>query len=106
MEISTMNEPDRDVLSEVRAAALARVARGERNVKLAIAGAAVFEAACLLTFLLLMDFHDRLHWLLLVMAFLIYGTLAIGLCALGAYVNLATERVLKAILLHESSTHE
>jgi hypothetical protein len=75
-------------------------------VKLAIAAAAVVEAAGLLTFLLLMDFLDRLHWLLLVTAFLIYGTLAIGIIALGAYVNLATQRVLKAISLQGSSAHE
>jgi hypothetical protein len=96
-----MNEIERTDLGKVRAAALERVARGERNLKIAIGGAAVAEAGGLASFLLLMNFQDRLHWLLLVMAILIYGTLALGIVALGAYVNLATQRVLKAIALQE-----
>ena len=96
-----MNEYQRAELDKVRAAALERVARGERNVKLAIIGAAAIEGLGLLGFLLLMDYHSRLHWLLLVMAFLIYGTLAAGIIALGVYVNLATLRILKAIEARE-----
>jgi hypothetical protein len=33
------------------------------------------------------------------MAFLIYGTLAMGIIALGAYVNLCSQRILKALLV-------
>ena len=44
-----------------------------------------------------MDFDERLHWLLLVMTGLIYGTLAFGMCALGAYVRHGMLRILAAI---------
>jgi hypothetical protein len=87
-------DPDR-----ARVAALERVKRGELYVRLAVIAAAVVEAAGLLGFLLLMDFGNRLHLLLLVMAFLIYGTLAMGIIALGAYVNLCSQRILKALLV-------
>jgi hypothetical protein len=98
-----MNATDTSDLNKVRAAALERVTRGERNVKWALLVAAIVEATGLITYLLLMDFHNRLHILLLVMGILIYGTLAAGIFALGAYVNLATQRILKAILLQGES---
>ena len=94
-----MNDVAPDDPGRIRAAALERVAGDERHVKIAIACAAAVEAAGLIGFLLVMDMHSRLHWLLLIMALLIYGTLALGICALGAYVKLSTERVLKAIAL-------
>jgi hypothetical protein len=99
LEDHTMDDLTPGDPGKVRAAALERVARGERNLKAAIAAAAVFEASGLIAFFLVMDVHDRLHWLLLIAALLIYGTLALGICALGTYVKLSAERVLKAISL-------
>lgn len=98
-----MNETKRADLDQLRVAALERVKRGERNVQLCIIAAAVIEGCGLLGFLLLMDFGNRLHLLLLVMAFLIYGTLAAGIVALGAYVNLCSRRIVKAILASDGA---
>jgi uncharacterized membrane protein YbhN (UPF0104 family) len=96
-------------LGNVRVAALERVDRGRRNLTRAIVAVAVAEATLLVTFLLLMDYRDRLHWLLFVAALLVYCTLGLGLVALGAYFNLVTQRILKAIALQgepESRTPE
>jgi hypothetical protein len=61
--------------------------------------AGLVEVSLLVTFLLVMDFGQRLHWLLLVAAVLTYGTLAAGLVMMGAFINMNTLRVLKAIEL-------
>lgn len=92
---------DRDLthanLDAIRANALGRVERGRRHVTLAIALAAIVEGAGLIAFVLLANFSDRTHLLLLIASLLIYGTLAFGIIALGAYVNYCTWRVLKAV---------
>lgn len=84
-------------LDEMRAEALRRVDRAERDFKMLFVGAAIVEGLALAGFFLLMDFKDPLHRLLLVHAVLIYGTLAIGLVALGAYVRKNALRVLQAV---------
>ena len=61
--------------------------------------AVLVEASLLVTFLLVMDFGQRLHWLLLIAAVLTYGTVAGGLVMMGAFINMNTLRVLKAIEL-------
>jgi uncharacterized membrane protein YbhN (UPF0104 family) len=104
-----MNRTNAPDLGNVRVAALERVDRGRRYLTWAIIAVAMVEATLLVTFLLLMDYRDRLHWLLLVAALLVYCTLGLGLVALGAYVNLVTQRILKAIALQgepESRTPE
>lgn len=84
-------------LDRVRAEALTRIARSERNFKLVLLGAAVCEAAFLGTFLLAADLHDRTHVLLLLATVGSYTLIAIGLFALGEHVNRGILRVLKAI---------
>ena len=84
-------------MDDIRRETLSRVARSEKYYKIFVGCAALVEGGCLLGFLLLMDFDERLHWLLLVMAGLIYGTLAFGMCALGAYVRHGMLRILAAI---------
>lgn len=86
-------------LDTIRETALAEVDRSERRVRLLIACAALVEGALLATFLVLMNFDDRLHWLLLVASLLTYGTLSVGLMTLGAYMRLNAQRTLKAIAL-------
>ncbi len=86
-------------LDRVRAAALDRIERSERNYKAALAVAAVVEATFLLAFFFLADFQDRLHVLVLLSTVAVYSILATGLIALGAHVNRCTERVLKAVEL-------
>jgi hypothetical protein len=91
-----MNEPIN--LDAVRAAALQRIDQAERRYKFGIVAFAFMEALFGGAFLLLMDFSNRLHWLLLVMALLIYATLSVGIFSLGAYIQASTQGLLNAIL--------
>src|SRR5215470_6303861 len=89
-------------LDAVRAAALARIDRSERNFKLAFFGAMIVESAFVLSFLLLADFSNRLHVLLLISTVSCYTIVVLGLVALGAHVNRSIARVLKAVELPPS----
>ena len=84
-------------LDSVRVAALARIDRSERNFKIAFLGAALVESLFLATFLLLADFSNRLHVLLLISTVSCYTIVVLGLVALGAHVNRSVARVLKAV---------
>ena len=88
-------------LDEVRAAALARIDRSERNFKLALYGAFIVESLFIVSFFLLADLSNRLHLLLLVSTVSCYSIVVLGLVALGAYVNRGVARVLKAVELME-----
>lgn len=81
-------------LEKLRANALAKIDAAERWFKIAIAGAALFEALFLLGILYYADFSDRFHLLLLCCTGIIYLPLFLGLIALGAYVNRSVLRVL------------
>ena len=86
-------------LDSVRAAALARIDRSERNFKLAFIGAGIVESAFVVSFLLLADLSNRVHVLLLISTVSCYSIVVLGLVALGAYINLGIARVLKAVEL-------
>ncbi len=86
-------------IDEVRAAALARIDRSERNFKLAFIGAFVVEMAFILTFVLLADFSNKLHVLLLISTVSCYSIVILGLVALGTHINRGIARVLKAVEL-------
>ena len=86
-------------LDSVRAAALARIDRSERNFKLAFIGAAIVESLFMVTFLLLADFSNRVHVLLLISTVSCYTIVVLGLVALGAHVHRGIARVLKAVEL-------
>ena len=86
-------------LDEVRAAALARVDRSERNFKLAFFGALIVETAFIVGFLLLADLSNRLHLLLLISTVSCYSIVVLGLFALGAHINRGVARLLKAVEL-------
>lgn len=86
-------------LDEIRAAALARIDRSERNLKLAIYGAFFVEAAFIVSFLLAADLSNRIHLLLLISTVSCYSIVVLGMVALGAYINRAVLRVLKAVEL-------
>lgn len=92
---------DIDNINQVQRTTLERIERGERRYKAAFIGAAGVEALFLVGFLLLADFSDRLHVLLLISTVALYTILAFGLMALGAHVNRNTLRILKAIELLE-----
>jgi hypothetical protein len=84
-------------LNAVRAEALARAERGERNFKLAFFGALVFEALFLVVFLLAADFSNRTHVLLLIATVGGYTVVVLGLVVLGAHVSRGVARILKAV---------
>jgi hypothetical protein len=86
-------------LDEVRAVALARIDRSERNFKLAFFFAAVIEFAFLVGFVLLADLSNRVHLLLLISTVSCYTIVGVGLFALGAHINRGIARVLKAVEL-------
>ena len=86
-------------LDRVRAAALARIDRTERNFKLAFLGAAILEGAFFVSFLLLADLTNRSHLLLLIATVGCYSIIGLGLFALGAHINRGLARVLKAVEL-------
>lgn len=86
-------------LDNVRGKVLADIERSERNFKLVFLVAAVWEALFLLAFILVADFSNRLHLLLLLATVGSYSLVVIGLVALGAHVNRGVSRVLKAIEL-------
>jgi len=86
-------------LDEVRAAALARIDRSERNFKVAFFFAAVGEFAFLVSFLVLADLSNRMHLLLLISTVSCYTIVGLGLFALGAHINRGVARVLKAVEL-------
>ena len=86
-------------LDAIRAEALARVERGERNFKLAFFGGVAFEALFLAALLLAADLKDRTHLLILVATVGGYTVVVLGLVALGAYFNRGLARLLKAVEL-------
>ncbi len=84
-------------INEIRANTLGQIERNERNYKLAFVGAAFVELLFIIAFVLLADFSNRVHILLLLTTMTIYAILIFGLIALGLHVNRNTLRVLKAI---------
>ena len=84
-------------LDEVRAAALIRINRSERNFKLAFFAAGLVEMLFVVSFLLLADLSNRVHLLLLISTVSCYSIVVLGLVALGAHINRSALRVLTAI---------
>jgi hypothetical protein len=88
---------EQSALDRARASALDRIDRAERQFKVAFYGAAVLEGLFLATFLLLADWQERTHVLILLGAVGAYAIVVLGLFALGAHVSRCTERVLRAL---------
>lgn len=92
----TENETD---LDRIRGAALDRIESAKRRFLWLVLGAGLFEVLFLVLCFVVADLGDRLHQLILCTAFLIYGTLALCVLALGGYVSLQAQRILKSIEL-------
>jgi hypothetical protein len=90
---------DHPVLDIVRTEALDRIDRVERRYRLAFFGAVAIEVTFLAAYVLLADFSNRLHVLLLLATVAIYSLLALGLVALGAHVTRSTLRIIRAVEL-------
>jgi hypothetical protein len=84
-------------LDQVRAAALTRINRSERNFKLAFFAAVIVESAFVVSFLLLADLSNRLQLLLLISTVSCYSIVVLGLVALGSHINRSALRLLTAI---------
>ncbi len=84
-------------LDEIRHKALEQIEKKERSLKFGIAGIAFYEGILLLLFVLNADWGDKLHQLLFISTLLIYGTLGLGIVALGVFQNIGTLRILKSI---------
>ena len=91
-----------DKLDEIRSDTLRQIERSECWFKVLVGISFAVELAGLVTFLLLMDFNDRRHQLILVAAVLVYLTISFWTWALAAHANLNARRILRAVdLLHE-----
>jgi hypothetical protein len=88
-----------DPLDDILGSVLDTAEKAEKRFNQATLLAVLVEGSLLVTFLLVMDFGQRLHWLLLIAAVLTYGTVVAGLVMMGAFINMNTLRVLKAIEL-------
>jgi len=84
-------------IDDIRSEVLAKIDRTERNYRLAFFGAVALEGLFLATFLFAADFTNRTHVLLLLGTVMTFSIVALGLVALGAFVNRGTLRVLQAI---------
>ncbi len=95
-------EPLEDILGGV----LDTAERGEKSRNKAYVFSVILEGTLLVAFLLVMDFGDRLHWLLLIATWLASGTIAALMLVLAAHINLNTLHILKAIeLLDHDDDH-
>jgi predicted PurR-regulated permease PerM len=88
-------------LDQARADALKRIEQAERNYTVGIILVVIFEAVFGMAFLLLMDFRDRLHWLLLLAAVLVYGVVLLSVVNVGKYITSATHTILQAIFAQQ-----
>ncbi len=95
---------EKNHLNGVRGAALDRIEKSERNYRLAFYSALVVETLFIVGFILLADFHNRVHVLLLLAAIAVYVILGLGMFALGAHVSRNTQLVLRAIELLEQKS--
>ncbi len=92
-----MIDPDRS--SSPVLAALDEADRRERTSRLVLYAAAVLEAVLLAAALLVMDFDDPTHVLMLILAVLTYSTLALGMVAIATRASAENARLLHAIQL-------
>jgi hypothetical protein len=83
-------------MSDLARLTLDRIERSQRNFKLALAGAVLFEAALLGAMLLLTDFSDRVQALVFVAAVGGYTLIALGLIMLATHVDRTLLRALQA----------
>jgi hypothetical protein len=86
-------------LDAVRSGVLAQIERNERNFRLAFFAAVIWEALFILAFIMVADFSNRMHLLLLLATIGSYSIVVLGLVALGAHMNRGVLRVLRAIEL-------
>ncbi len=90
----TPHDRDSDLATRV---ALDRVDAARRQYFGMFIAAAALEGLGLGAFVLLADFSNRTHLLILIAAILTYGTIGLGLCALGVYTRWWALRIVRAM---------
>ncbi len=88
---------DEDSVDRIRKTALDQIDKRDKTSWWLHVAAAVVEGTGLILYLVLMDFSNRLHWLIFIAACLVYGTVMLGLFSLGAEVRASVQRILRAI---------
>ncbi len=88
---------DEDSVDRIRKTALDQIDKRDKTSWWLHVAAAVVEGTGLILYLVLMDFSNRLHWLIFIAACLVYGTVMLGLLSLGAEVRASVQRILRAI---------
>lgn len=83
---------------DVRRTALGKIDNIRRGASALVVVIAIVEAALLIKLLTMVDFADHLQVMLLVITGLVYGTLGLGLVALGAYIRFWILLAVKALL--------
>lgn len=84
-------------LSDSVASVLDRAERHARSVRFAVLGAAGVEGILLLLGLLVLDWTNPTHVLILLFGVLVCSVLGLGLLALGAHVSRVGGRVVAAL---------
>ncbi len=74
-------------LDPIRAGVLTAMERQAALVRAAVLGAAFLEILMLAAALLVLDWHDRTHLLMLILAVLGYSVVILGLVALGSHMS-------------------
>ena len=86
-----------DNLDNIRENTLKQIEQTERNYRLMFVGAAIVEMIFIAAFLLLADFSNHLHLLLLISSMTVYTIVGCGLFALGLHINRSALRIIRAI---------
>ncbi len=84
-------------VDRIRKAVLEQADARQRASNWLLVAAATVEGVGLVLFLVLMDFSNRLHWLIFIAAALVYGTLALTVFSLSEQMKASIQRVLRAI---------
>ena len=81
----------------IRADVLDRMERNARLGRYAIMGAATVELLLLVLMIVLVNWHDRVQVLIVLVSILTYTIIVLGLAALGAHVSRVGARVVAAL---------
>jgi hypothetical protein len=90
-----MTAPDFD---QIREGVLDRMERHARHVRTAVLTAAILESLMLISAILVIDWSDRTHLLVMILAVLGYTIVLLGLLALGAHVSKTIGQLASALL--------
>ena len=91
------NAMDSGAAERAQSAALNKIDNSQKAFRWLTAGACLVEGVFLVLVIMLADFGNDLHLLILACSFLVYMTLGMCLIALAAYVKLNALRVMRHV---------